>query len=206
MSRLQAIVLGLVLFCAFPAVAKETDGKIIWSVVTVNEPGFQGFYNGFEAFTFHFRSRDGKHRDYAIYDHGGLIAKGSDFENQSNKGAVQILSLAPGDWDFVSYTATTGTGTIYISPKKDFSVPITVKPGQAIYIGCYTGHWTFEENFVGLHFPSDIKFDVSDEGERDIAIAKKKDSSIGTVETQIPDYGALQIENIKPATPARPSP
>jgi hypothetical protein len=185
----------VLLLPAFAAGNDEATGKIIWSVATNNDADI------FEMFAFQFRSRDGKHSDYASYSHDSLLSRGSDFVGENEKGGVQILTVPAGEWEMYQ-CAMTGRSSALDSttfyPSKDFSVPITIIPGGTVYIGSYRAVWTAGKDAFGAAVTTGGYFAVSDQSGRDIAIAKKKDSAIGDVDAQIPDYGALGLPFFQP--------
>lgn len=180
---------------ALAAGREAATGKIIWSVATNKDADI------FEMFAFQFRSRDGKHSDYASYSHDSLLSPGSDFAGEDEKGGVQILTLPAGEWEMYQ-CAMTGRSSALDStsfyPSKEFSVPITVIPGGTVYIGSYRAVWITGKDAFGGATTTGGYFAVSDQGGRDIAIAKKKDPAIGDVEARIPDYGALGLPFFHP--------
>lgn len=194
-----AILIALV--STSPTLAADDNtqtGKIVWSVTT------DAKINAFEQFAFFFKSRDGKHRDYASYSHDSFLSKGSDFIGDSEKGGVEILTVPAGDWEMISYNMSglSGLGSATFFPKEDYSIPITVKPGRAVYIGSYRAAWANGQNIFGMGIRVGGYFVVSDGSERDITIAKKKGPLITDVDVQIPDFASLKIPFfVLPAAP-----
>lgn len=177
--------------------AEETSqatGKVIVEFSTAET------MRGWENFSLQFRTRDRAHRDWTSYSHGGLILNtGDDFEDQSEKGAVKILTLPAGEWEI--WSATIANSMISFSPKNDFSVPFVVKPGETIYIGGYRGVWTYGRTIIGTSTEAGAYFAVSDQSLRDVAIAKMKDRTITDVDIAIPDFAVLRIPFFHVALP-----
>jgi hypothetical protein len=199
MTRCAAVILALFTATApaFGASDSQPTGKIIWSVTTgINR-------NLPETFAFRFKTPDGKHTDYASYTHDNfLLSRGSDFKDEIRKGGVQVLTVPAGEWDFYTYIMDgpqSAMSSMTLSPKDDFSVPITVTPGGTTYIGSYDAQWTNGKNIFGMGISTGGYFVVSDQGARDIAIAKRKDPAIGEVSTTIPDYKSMGLLFFQPA-------
>src|ERR1700685_178364 len=90
----------------------------------------------FVSYAFFFRSMDHRYRDYVSYDQNGLFtADHRDFDDATENGAVKILTMPAGDWEFIMLKEMDSEQTTYDYGTDDISIPFTVKAGETVYIG-----------------------------------------------------------------------
>ncbi len=102
-----------------------------------------------------------------------------DFEDQNARGAVFFARLRPGDYELVDvnfyiysqYITSTWTA------KPKFSIPFTVRRGEAIYLGEFLAYSVFGRNMFGMQVPGGGYFVVSDRFERDSTLLKSKEEA-----------------------------
>ncbi len=128
-----------------------------------------------------------------------------DYDTGYENGKVQIQHLPPGDYDV--YTFTFGGSDILGSyswyPSRGFSIPFTIKPGQATYIGNFARApslgTSFEANLGAAGY-----FVVSDKHDRDIAIARKKDPNLPPVTISVTDVAPFDLPFLQAQDPYAP--
>jgi hypothetical protein len=102
-------------------------------------------------------------------------------------GKVQVQHLPPGDYEVYSYFFG---GTMGYSPRHAFSIPFTIRPGQATYIGNFARSPSLgtpmESRLGALGY-----FVISDQHERDITIARKKVPDLPPVTISVTDVSVL---------------
>ncbi len=189
------------------------NGKLIITISFEPNPTYLDY-------TLEFRKRDHSEKLIVHNDaNNWLSPTKNDFAGPDENGVVKVVTLKPGSWELYEYFATTTTSGVMIysgnhsavDPGPDFSVPFTVAPGHAVYIGDFKAIGTFTKNFIGIKVPTGVHFEVADRSARDIEIAKRKDPSLADVEVQIPNIAAIdnplfQVappETSPPATPAK---
>ena len=109
-------------------------------------------------------------------------------------GDVKIFSLEPGDYEIDSVQQSgnddcrAGQGEV----GRDVSIPFKVRPGRSVYLG--------EFKFLGVHGKfdqfdettlSDYRIVLSDQGARDLPVARSRDPGLGDVDAAVPDADAL---------------
>ena len=115
-----------------------------------------------------------------------------DYVGPPETGKVMIHHLPPGDYEVYTFgfSGTLIVAGVSWSPDKVFSLPFTIKPGQATYIG----------NFVrGPSLGTKLEptlgaagfFMISDKHERDIEIARKHDPNLPPVTVSVTDVSNL---------------
>jgi hypothetical protein len=126
-----------------------------------------------------------------------------DYDGTDENGAVKILTLSPGEWEF--YAIVAEENLQFFNSKKDFSIPFTVISGKTIYLGNYRALMTMRTNWLGSA-PGGPIFVVTNKSDRDIQIAKQKDKTIDQVNIELPDIDALNNPIFVSKEPARPIP
>ena len=181
----QATATSLVLMSAPGQAASANDageGKVIISLGMIPTANYRFVY-------LNFRMRSGEHHDYFSYHRDDTIFSSErDFDDQSENGIVKILTLAPGEWGIVHFSAYAGV-TQFDSAEEVF-VPFTVIPGGTVYIGDYEMITKWGKNWLGMKMEYDPSFVVADKSQRDIPIAKRKDPSIANVTVAVPAIAA----------------
>ncbi|HEY5237284.1 MAG TPA: hypothetical protein VIJ62_02795 [Rhizomicrobium sp.] len=171
------------------------------------------------AYTLEFRKRDhSEHRNLQNDAYNWLSSTKNDFSGPDENGLVTVTKLPPGDWELYEYFVTTQMGGLItsgnhsmIDPGPDFSVPFTIRPGRAVYIGDFKAIGSTGKSLIGIDMPAGVRFVVADHGARDIEIAKRKDPNLGDVDVQIPDIATMnnplfQMEQKAAAAPSPPQP
>jgi voltage-gated potassium channel Kch len=195
--RAIALAFLFALFNVASARAADDVGRVILSFGAKSEPIMA-------SFALHFRTKDGKHRDWTTYiEHNWIYSTKNDFDTDQERGAVKILKLAPGDWEL--YDLDADFGYVHFSAKTEFSIPFTVKPGQTVYLGDFTAIELLRQG-GGNRSAAGIFVLVSDQSTRDVAIAKSEDKEISDVAIEIPDVNAMHNPLfVAPRKPSSPS-
>lgn len=121
---------------------------------------------------------------YIGYITHGVWADDPDFQGHET-GKVVVKRLKPGNYEFytIGLEDNTSQGTVYMEARHSFSVPFTIKVGEATYVGDFTG--------VGNYMV------LSDQHERDIPIAQKKMPKLGPVTIAVTDAATLGTSLIR---------
>jgi len=120
-----------------------------------------------------------------------------DYNTGYETGKVQIQHLPPGDYEVYTFTFSGFMATTAWQwfPKNGFSIPFTIKPGEATYIGNFARHPS-----LGTPLASQLGatgyFVVSDQSARDIEIAKKHDPNLPPVTVSVTDVTSLNLPNL----------
>ena len=115
-----------------------------------------------------------------------------DYVGPPETGKVFVQHLPPGDYEVYTYgfSGTIIVASVSWSPRKVFSLPFSIKPGQATYIG----------NFVrGPSLGTKLEptlgaagfFMISDKHERDIEIARRRDPGLPPVTVSVTDVSNM---------------
>lgn len=113
-------------------------------------------------------------------------------------GQVQVHRMKPGNYEIYTYLLKNAVGISekVWAPDKAFSIPFTIKPGETTYIGDFAG-----VALLGGYYPVDGYFVLSDQHERDIPIARRKEPGLMPVAISVADPFALGIPEIKADCP-----
>jgi len=124
----------------------------------------------------------------------------NDFLDPDEAGIVLSKSLPPGPWEVCSYTATNNLGKIFVPQgtplsdmftPRDFSIPFTISPGRATYIGDFKAVGTTTKSLLGLTIPAGPRWVITNRSARDVAIAQKKDPNLQLIDVSVPDVDQL---------------
>jgi len=131
-----------------------------------------------------FRRADGTQDFSADYYQDAWIPHSTpDFASEQEKGIVEVHDLAPGDW--VIYRVSVGE----IRPVNDFAIPFSIKQGEAVYLGDFQiRHISGANEIPDDKFGHDVfavDFKISDQSQRDIALAKAKDKTLDAVRVNV---------------------
>jgi len=112
-----------------------------------------------------------------------------DFEDGTGTGIVDVRRMPPGDYEIFNFQIFYNAGNVqkFFSSKQEFSIPFSVRPGSTTYIGEYLVAGVFGRNFFGMSLPGGGYFIISNKGDRDMAIAKRKEPALGPVQTAVVD-------------------
>jgi hypothetical protein len=107
-----------------------------------------------------------------------------DINDSNETGVVDVRRLPPGDYEIFNYDIdwVGGLGRRNWKSKQDFSIPFTIKSGQATYVGEFMAA-PVEQHGLLPSMPADdeLYFVLANKADRDIAIAKQKEASINEV-------------------------
>lgn len=116
-----------------------------------------------------------------------------DFSDATKTGEVLPVKLAPGEYELYSVSTFQNgyPATMTWSPREPFSIPFTVRTGQATYLGEFLAIATFGENVFGATVRGGPIFVVSDQRARDEPIARAEIGGFSTVQSASPRGNAL---------------
>ena len=109
-------------------------------------------------------------------------------------GKVHIQYMPPGNYEVYAYdfviSSPLDSTADFVGPEKDFSLPFTIKPGRATYIGNFA---RVRSQGTRLHAKLGVTgyFVISDKHKRDIAIARKQDSGLPPVTISVTNVSRL---------------
>lgn len=126
-----------------------------------------------------------------------------DFGDAAEYGAVVVRALPPGDYAIVNFREFYNNGAVEKTweARHDFSVPFSVRPGRATYIGNFKAISLTGKNVFGLPLPvAEVLLSVADRSARDVPIAASKDPGLGAVDVVIPDVSKAGDPHLVPAS------
>jgi hypothetical protein len=188
------LALGAVLTLGSPAALAASGDGVLIAGIGYTEPQMQ-------SYALHYKLVGARESSlfpdpYIGYLPYGVWADDPDFKNHEI-GKVVVKRLKPGNYEFYTFGITSPTtmlGGVHLEPRQSFSIPFTIKPGEATYVGDFT--------FIGpLPAPAIVLqasdwgaggyIVLSDQHERDIPIAQKRDPKLGPVTVEVVDATAL---------------
>jgi len=107
-------------------------------------------------------------------------------------GRVFVQSLPPGRYEIYDFgfTGTIIVASVEWSSRTPFAIPFTINPGEATYIGNFA-----RAPSLGTRLEPQLGavgyFVVSDQSERDLAIARARDPALPTVRSEVIDVSNL---------------
>lgn len=118
-----------------------------------------------------------------------------DFKGEE-RGVVLVKNLPPGDYELINFeiyhNGANITPSMWWKSKENFSIPFKISAGTATYLGDFKAVGLLFRSFLGQkHAIGGAYFVVTDKSDRDIPIAKQKQSSINKVELNIPNVDTL---------------
>jgi hypothetical protein len=119
------------------------------------------------------------------------------YRTLDSKGGVFVIALKPGNYEFhnVHFHYNVFLGHRYISARQDFSIPFTVKPGRALYVGELTARTAWDRSSNPLnHIAAAGFFTRSNKFERDQAL----------LETAHPEIKGIPVDILAPEIQAPP--
>jgi hypothetical protein len=112
----------------------------------------------------------------------------------ADTGSVVTEHLPPGTYEFYKVTASGQGGDVHYS-KHVFSLPFVIKPGATTYLGSYTAMLVTEKSHSWLVGDYDatggVYFVVSDQHDRDLEIARKREPNLPAAGVAVPQARAL---------------
>lgn len=172
--------------------AGEDAGVLIFSVGNVAIP---------TNFTFSYK-RIGTPEGVRVSDNRGSIEcrcvgffsarmSNVDYEGRE-RGKVIIRRLPPGQYEIYDFGfgGSIGMATTYWSSSTPFAIPFTITPGQATYIGNFARAPSLGTSLQPALGAAGF-FVISDQSERDLAIARQKDPNLPEVTVSVADVSAF---------------
>jgi hypothetical protein len=89
-------------------------------------------------------------------------------------GRISVLDLPAGQYEIINYRLEFPASNTVFSSRNDFSVKFDAKPGEVTYLGEFLATGVMTKAFLGLRNVDKPYFIVSDQRERDLAIAIKQ--------------------------------
>ena len=99
----------------------------------------------------------------------------SDYEVEDGRGHVLVVPLTAGEYEFNRWRIYSNNGQMESSwfSREPYSIPFTVKPGEALYIGELRVAHTFGKNVFNMIIPTGGLYTCNDEFERDMPLIKE---------------------------------
>ena len=148
----------------------------------------------YSSYRLMFRARGGQQTQEFVWLQNNMFSSDKpDFATASESGEVNAIKLAPGEYELYSFSVYQNgypVETTY-GPREPFSIPFTVRPQQATYLGEYLAIATYGENFFGMTVKGGPIFVVSNQQARDIAITKTEEPSIKEFQAAVPGANIL---------------
>jgi hypothetical protein len=113
-----------------------------------------------------------------------------DFDGRSGNGIVEVRNLPAGEYEIYNFGIYKSDGTQF-KAKDDFSIPFTINPGVATYLGEFKAEKITGRNLIGMNVSAGAFFVIGDMQQRDIPIAKAKSAFIKSLAVAIPDVKAI---------------
>jgi len=129
---------------------------------------------------------------FAYQPHNFLSSRQPDF-NGHETGIVQVLHLPPGDYEVYTFNAA-GAGYAHsetLRPRKEFSLPFTIKAGEASYIGDFAAVSVAASGPFGVSYTRDIYVVISDQHVRDAEAARKAEPGLLEMTLAVTDVSQL---------------
>jgi hypothetical protein len=167
-------------------------GYLIMSLSERSDPPPWYWQNNY---TIQFRRRDGS-GDGRVWwgQHHPSDRRKPDVADGRETGIVDVRRLPPGDYEIFYFTVLSRFGSedetfFYWDAKEDFSIPFSIAPGHATYVGEFTAVWVRGQDI--LRFLNSVYFLLSDKGRRDVPIARRKEPGLGEVTSVVADPCAV---------------
>jgi len=144
----------------------------------------------YTAYDMAFRTKDGSARGSVWWGQTNMFDRRKlDIDDGQEKAIVDVRRLPPGDYEIVNFDVDLVGGVARSTwrSKKDFSIPFTIAPGRATYVGEFLAVRINGKNFFGMTVPNGAYFVLADKAEREIALAKQKEPGIAEVTSAVGD-------------------
>lgn len=128
-----------------------------------------------------FRKRDGSASGSIWWGQGNMFDRRKlDIDDNKEKALVDVRRLPPGDYEVFNFDVHMNGGTIQESwrARRNFSIPFTIAPGGATYLGEFIAVKLTGHNFFGMAVPDGAYFLLSDKAERDLPVARLKEAGL----------------------------
>lgn len=148
-------------------------------------------YNDYKLF---FRKRDRSIDGSVWWGQGNPFDQRKlDLDDSVETGIVDVRRLPPGDYEIFNFLVFMNAGTVQESwrSKQDFSIPFSIEPGRATYVGEFDAAKLTGKGLFGMTVPDGAYFVLSDKTARDVAIARQKEPGLTDVVTVVADPSTL---------------
>jgi hypothetical protein len=149
---------------------------------------------GYDSYNLNFRKKDRSTESNVWWGQSNMFDRRKlDIDDGKERGIVEVRRLPPGDYEFFNYRISRNGGTVqeWWTSKQDFSIPFTIKPGQATYVGEFMAIELHAKNLFGMTVQDGAYFVLSDKTERDVVIAKQKESGVSEVTSAVVDPNTI---------------
>ena len=126
---------------------------------------------------------------FTYFQTNTVYKQAADYQSSAEDGVVLVHSLPPGEYEIYNFDIHFNGGTVqnHYGSRTEFSIPFSVKPGQATYLGNYQANGLTGKNFVGLSLPAGAVFLVTDRLKSELPIAEvKTKAQLGTAQDATP--------------------
>jgi hypothetical protein len=106
---------------------------------------------------------------------------------------VMVGSLAPGRYEILDFVEDYKDGVFIGGQVLKFPTPIAfeINAGEGAYLGEFKAIGVTAKNIIGVQRPAGVRYVVTDQGDRDMPIARRKAPAIGAVQVRVPDADQL---------------
>ena len=115
------------------------------------------------------------------FDQSDLLDKThpADYQSSHEAGMVLVQAMPPGEYEIYNFYIFRRAGVMNYSfrSKTGLSIPFTVKPGQATYLGNYQANDMTGKNIIGFSEPAGAVFVVTDRLPAELPIAQAKEKA-----------------------------
>lgn len=185
-----AMLIGLAFLSSLESPARADDG-VGTAIITLNHPVMVGAtLDPYRAYYIRARRKDGHAGAQFLWHEGWIVSTEDDLAPFGAHGAVIMKELPAGEWEVNTFRLETH-GRWRWWPVREFSIPFTIRPGRATYIGSYQPVGHMYKNWLGLELVGGASFVVTDQSARDIPIAQAKKPGLGPVDIEVFDVRTL---------------
>lgn len=112
-----------------------------------------------------------------------------DINDSLETGIIDVRRLPPGDYEIFNFLVHMNGGMYQESwgSKQEFSIPFTIMPGRATYVGEFDAVKLTGSNLLGMTVPAGAYFVLSDKNARDVSIARQKEPALTDVDSAVLD-------------------
>jgi hypothetical protein len=148
----------------------------------------------YDSYTLMFRSKDRSAQGRVWWGQGNMFDRRKlDVDDGKEKGIVDVRRLPPGDYEIFNFNVFMNGGTIQKSWRsaQDFSIPFTIAPGRAAYIGEFMAVKVMGENIFGMSLLDGAYFVLSDKADRDVGAVKEREPGLSEVTNAVVDANTV---------------
>jgi len=151
---------------------------------------------GFTSLSLIFRRRDGSDLSRVYWGQkDNFDLRPLDIVTATETGVLDVRPLPPGDYEIFNYDCFTYRGAVSrnvymdfsdnFSAKGAFSIPFTIQPGRATYVGAFRAIAVPAKNLIGMTVTGGAYFILTDQRERDTALARGQMPQLGPVDDAV---------------------